>query len=437
MFAPQHLDFGALVQPAVAVGQFITATATDPNGNTSEFSNCVQVTGTGPVPTFTSTSGSTPTATPSFTVPAPTRTPAPENCYDCIDNDGDGKIDRDDEDCPLRANGMELGLSRPGKGAKAIVKCAKTLGQAGTKFSTAKLKHLQKCVDAAFVCVQRKPNDAVCAAKAKSTCAKGLAKSASDEGKLRRAILKRCAPPSVDVADLRSVAGIGYETEAAVCGERGVGTLASASDVADCLVAEHGCRVEDLVASEVPRAVELLRLAGRDPTVEFPCLAAGADGAGADLGTAKGKLAVKCQKAIGKAGAKFASVKAKLTQKCSSAVYVCVQVKTTDAKCRPKAEATCRKQLAKLTAPGKGATAKLAAAITKSCTKAPLALTDLLEDDGLGFAALGGECAALGVPSLGSLADVSTCLERRHTCRVEQMIETEMPRVVELLDVSP
>ena len=34
-----------------------------------------------------------PTATPSLTEPAPTRTPAPENCYDCIDNDFDGFTD--------------------------------------------------------------------------------------------------------------------------------------------------------------------------------------------------------------------------------------------------------------------------------------------------------------------------------------------------------
>ena len=332
---------------------------------------------------------------------------------------------------------MELGLSRPGKGAKAIAKCAKSLGQAGTKFSAARLKHLQKCVNAAFVCVQQKPNDDACTAKAEKTCAKELGRVGGDQGKLRKVLVKACASPAVDPVDLRSVAGIGYETEIAVCAERGVGTLTSASDVADCLVAQHECRVEDLVASEVPRAVELLRLAGRDPTVELPCLVAGADGHGGELGAPRGKLAVKCQKGIGKAGAKFAAVEAKLTQKCSTAVFACVQVKPTDPKCIPKATAICRKQRAKLTAPGTGAAGKLAGAIAKSCSKAPLALADLLESGGLGFAALDGECAALGVPALGSLADVSTCLERRHTCRVRQMLETEMPRDEELLDVAP
>jgi hypothetical protein len=38
-------DFTAIVEGTVDVGQFITGTATDPAGNTSQFSNCVEVTG--------------------------------------------------------------------------------------------------------------------------------------------------------------------------------------------------------------------------------------------------------------------------------------------------------------------------------------------------------------------------------------------------------
>ena len=62
----------------VELGHVITATATDPAGNTSEFSACVPVTSSAPSPTPTATASgtpsSTPTGTPSLT---PTSTPTP------------------------------------------------------------------------------------------------------------------------------------------------------------------------------------------------------------------------------------------------------------------------------------------------------------------------------------------------------------------------
>ena len=52
VFMPTAATFNVTLPVAVPVGQFITATATDPNGNTSEFSTCVQVTGLTPTPTL-------------------------------------------------------------------------------------------------------------------------------------------------------------------------------------------------------------------------------------------------------------------------------------------------------------------------------------------------------------------------------------------------
>jgi hypothetical protein len=60
----------ATFQVNVEVGHVITATATDPAGNTSEFSACVPVSSGGPTPT--GTPSPTPTGTPS---PTPTATP--------------------------------------------------------------------------------------------------------------------------------------------------------------------------------------------------------------------------------------------------------------------------------------------------------------------------------------------------------------------------
>jgi hypothetical protein len=68
--------FDVFVASAVPAGQFITATATDPDGNTSEFSACVEV--TGPTSAATPTPPTpTPTSTPTPTLPIPTPTPPP------------------------------------------------------------------------------------------------------------------------------------------------------------------------------------------------------------------------------------------------------------------------------------------------------------------------------------------------------------------------
>ena len=63
-------NFAVTLPVTVTVGDFITATATDPNGNTSEFSGCVAVV-LAPTPTRTGT----PTRTPTGPTLTPTRTP--------------------------------------------------------------------------------------------------------------------------------------------------------------------------------------------------------------------------------------------------------------------------------------------------------------------------------------------------------------------------
>ena len=74
-------------------------------------------------------------------------------------------------------------------------------------------------------------------------------KLAAAEGKLRGAVQKACAPPALAFTDLQLATGLGYGAETDACAQHGVASLASAADVADCVVAEHGCRAEDLAGS--------------------------------------------------------------------------------------------------------------------------------------------------------------------------------------------
>jgi hypothetical protein len=363
---------------------------------------------------------------------------AGEDCGNCVDDDQDLLVDRDDPDCPPRADGAGAGLDDPKRQGKPALACQKALGKAGAKHAAATLKRLQKCTGAVFTCVQKKPDDDTCLPKAGAGCAKLLAGRAGDRAKVAKAAGKACGSPKLAPADLLGAAGLGFAAEVAGCAPFGGGDLASVGDVATCLQGQHECRAEALLGQQLPRAAELLALAGRDPAVDAPCLAAGIDAGGDGVGDpkARGAALAKCQGALAKAAVKFLGQKQKLVQKCATAVAVCLQQKRDDPKCLPKARATCGKQIAAIARPGGGVEAKLAAAVAKACGAPRVALADLLAPAGLGFDARSDECAALGVAGLATLGDVATCVVRLHECRAEQLLDLQTPRLRELLDLG-
>jgi hypothetical protein len=83
----------------------------------------------------------------------------------------------------------------------------------------------------------------------------GLFDPKSLAGKAQAAIVKACG--ALLPADLLAPEGVGRGDLAAVCAALGVPTLGSAADVAACLVAQHDCRVDDLLLKQYPRAREL------------------------------------------------------------------------------------------------------------------------------------------------------------------------------------
>jgi parallel beta-helix repeat protein len=109
-----HAEFQAEVDSEAGVGGFITATAQDEEGSTSEFSECVEITGATPTATPTATETPGPTPTPGTTAtPGPTPTGTPGKGGLLGDTDCDEDIDSVDS----------LGVLREVAGLSFIVKC--------------------------------------------------------------------------------------------------------------------------------------------------------------------------------------------------------------------------------------------------------------------------------------------------------------------------
>jgi len=107
-----NASFSVEFAESVPAGRFITATATDSAGNTSEFSQCQMVTAP-PTPTPTLTPTPTKTATPTNTpvppTPGPTATAVPSECHDL---DGDGRVSGRDVAVVARALSSQPGQRR-------------------------------------------------------------------------------------------------------------------------------------------------------------------------------------------------------------------------------------------------------------------------------------------------------------------------------------
>ncbi len=375
-----------------------------------------------------------------------------EVCDNCVDDNGDGLIDgADTAACPGLANGNGQGAGDPKFRGKPVLRCQKAIRAAGSQFAKQLRTRLQKCTDGVFLCLQQKPGDATCLAKARTRCLKQTAAfqvgPTSLDQRLGAKIGKACGPkkpgllPLVSGVDLCGAAGLGFGNAVAVCATPSSAALLAA--VTSTIADEHRCRTVQLFTTDVPRANELLSTGGVDLSA-LPCLVAGAQGGNLGLGKPAGvlKAVVGCQRGIGTAGARFVKQVLDAEQRCSEAVAQCVQTKPGDAKCLAKAQGVCRRVTSKLYQGPKSREAKLKATIARACGtttpgKAPrVALADLRSVLGIGYDTLVPSCAALGVSGLASIDDVSECLVREHVCRADQLLTSQTPRAHELLAIG-
>ncbi|HEY2387115.1 MAG TPA: PQQ-dependent sugar dehydrogenase [Candidatus Binatia bacterium] len=134
-----------------------------------------------------------------------------------------------------------------------------------------------------------------------------------------------------------------------------------------------------------------------------------------------------CQRAVAQAALGASRGVLSALARCTSAVQRCVQSTPDDPSCLPKARAQCLKATGAATA----ATAKMTADVQKRCTD----VARMTDAHGLGFAAVAADCAAHGDPA-GDVAGLARCLARRSRCAAERLLQLEVPRAGELLELA-
>lgn len=311
-------------------------------------------------------------------------------------------------------------LADPGT-AKAADTCQRAVAKGGATFAAGTAKSLGACFGGVFKCVQTKPGDATCLAKAAARCAKETdAGRITRLSKLAASVEGKCT----SLADLRAADGLGYDTLAGPCA--GTGAFVDVPAVVDCIRAELECRTERAFAAAMPRARGLAAEHGI-PLRADSCLV--------DLGGAGnvpdpkgvGKPLDKCQALATKAAAGFAAAKHKSLGKCATTIFGCVQTKPGDTKCTDKAAAQCAKVI---TGAIPAAEAKLEEKIGAGCGAIFAAAGAA---NAIGVDALVADCQQVGVDALASAADWGRCVMRRHECAVEAMQPFLGPRFAALL----
>jgi hypothetical protein len=151
----------------------------------------------------------------------------------------------------------------PAGEGKAVESCAAAIVKSGTSFVKKRLARMAKCADALFTCVQLKPGDGACLAKARARCDAGQATSAAEERTLARSVTNRCREDVVAYATLRAARAANLDALASACAAVGVPALATLADYQQCVVRADACRIDGVLAVQAPRLAELLALVGR------------------------------------------------------------------------------------------------------------------------------------------------------------------------------
>ncbi len=169
-------------------------------------------------------------------------------------------------------------LGGPGEGVedlrlgRRLSQCQQNVTKSSAKYVASKLKSTGQCLNGLFQCVQLKPGDKGCLAKAQASCDKGFASVVANGIKLVPAVDKSC--DAIPFPDLTLETGIDYDAvvEEELCVPYGISGIGTVNHYANCLYRSNECDGEEILKFSVPRAAELLGLVGRQLPGSFFCI---------------------------------------------------------------------------------------------------------------------------------------------------------------------
>lgn len=304
------------------------------------------------------------------------------------------------------------------------VRCQLAIAKAGASFATRTLSDLGRCVTAIHGCIERSGGDPTCLGSAGGRCVRILGKIARRQDAVARTLAQRCA--NLDPAVLREPSGLGFGAFAADCPV--LGTDASdAEAIGVCVARRLRCRAESLLAVSVPRAGELLRVAGVPAGLrrDLACLS-DEGGSGANAGTS-GPAVARCGRTLQRAAARFGERTLASIAACTKAVFPCLDDAAGDAACVAAATPACERAVARIGA----ARRALAAALRTACGETRVPFADLAARAGAGLEILADACEAVAVEPVDALPAHATCLGRLYDCDVAAIARDVIPRVDE------
>jgi hypothetical protein len=305
------------------------------------------------------------------------------------------------------------------------VRCQLAIAKVGAAFATRTLSDLGRCVTTIHDCVEKSGGDATCLGSAGGRCARTLGKIARRQDAVSRTLGQRCA--KLDPAVLREPSGLGFGAFAAECPALGTDE-SDGGAVGVCLARRLRCRAEGLLAASMPRAGELLRVAGVPVGLrrELACLP-DQGGSGTGLGDS-GPAVARCARTLQRTAARFGERTLASIATCTKAALPCLDGGSGDAFCAATAKSACERAAARIA----GARRALAAALRSACGEERVPFEDLTVASGAGLELLVDACEAVAVDSVDALPAHATCLSRLYDCDVATIARDTIPRVDEI-----